>query len=227
MTEFGAFTRHIQVYRLFGQLTTFRVNCQELRIGQIMHPTSFSNEVGRDGKAALLVGEDGKPPGRYKNDLLPLKDLVYLEEFVMDVHELRGVISIDDFEFLQRKEDDFGDRLFPSPPPPHRRIAGGRRMYCTIDLEGELGETSKNNDNSSGDGQKEGEYDSEDENDFGEVKAYKDVKTFWPRLTAFQVNYLKTSNANDLHALVEELKWVRPGVDFRFRLSPNIGRCFY
>ena len=150
---------------------------------------------------------------RYQNDLLALKGLVYLEEFVVEAARLRGTVVPEDFEFLRRKEPDFGTRFFPPPPLLSQQATGTRISRKAVEhIEGDDGEDS------------DSEYDSEGENDYGEVEAYKDVETFWPRLTIFHVGYVVTHPVNDPKILVPAIERIRPGVIFRLKLSPNSPR---
>lgn len=84
--------------------------------------------------------------------------------------------------------------------------AGRKFVECT---EGDDGEES------------DSEYDSEDENDYGGGGAYKDIETFWPRLTTFHVGYVVTHAVNDPTVLVSAIERIRPGVDFCLKLLPH------
>lgn len=207
-------TRHIRAYRLFGHLTSFKVRCQEFRIGQIRacpsenpkkpkdEPLSSSPRKGRSTDAEYRYP--------YRNDLLALKGLVYLEEFVVKAARLPGTVVPEDFEFLRRREPDFGTRYFPPPPPLlPQRATGTRTSKKAVERkEGDDGEES------------DSEYDSEDENDYGKVEAYRDVETFWPRLTTFHASYVITHPVNDSKILVPAIERIRPGVSFRLNNTP-------
>lgn len=202
-------TRHIRAYRLFGHLTSFKVRCQELKIGQIKDCHSGDSKKPKDEPLSSSSRKgrstDEEYKCRYRNELLALRGLVYLEEFVVEAIRLRGTVVPEDFEFLRRKEPDFGTRFFPPPPLLPQQATGTRTSKRT---EGDDGEGS------------DSEYDSEDENDYGRVEAYRNVETFWPRLTTFHASYMVTPPVNDPKVLVPAIEQIRPGVSFRLRSSP-------
>lgn len=214
LSDFESMARYIRNYRLFGHLTTFRVGCLALKVGQMMEPMCQEKERRKayvlSSSLQALGLEDPEPSKRYPNELLPLRGLVFLEEFVMEVTRVPGTVVPRDFEFLQRMESDFGARFHP---PPHSAPRRATRIP-----------TMKENDKEEDEG--EDENDSEDENDYGEVEAYKDVRTFWPRLTTFHINYLQTYSLDHMRALAQgiEQAQIRPGVAFRFRRSFNSPR---
>ncbi|KAG0271192.1 hypothetical protein BGZ95_001044 [Linnemannia exigua] len=208
---FAAWTQHIRAYRLFGQLTSLRVDCQEFRVGQLS-PSSVTkkknhNKHGSSSLSAAL------PERRYPNDLLALKSLVYLEEFVMDVARFLGFVTPQDFEFLRRDKNDPEAGYYPPPPSLSslRAAAAARR-------KGRMNNVDRKE---SKDGDESENEDSEDENDFGQVEAYRDVKTFWPRLNTFHINYISMNipGVNDTQALVVGLEQIRSDVEFLFRQS--------
>lgn len=206
--------QHIQAYRLFGHLTSFKVGCEELRIGQIKACRSDSSQKSKEESLSSSPRKgrstDAESEYRYQNDMLALKGLVYLEEFVVEVAWLRGTGVPEDFEFLRRKEPDFGTRFFPPPLSLSQQSmearAGRKFVECA---EGEDGEES------------DSEYDSENENDYAGGGAYKDIETFWPRLTTFHVGYVVTHAVNDPTVLVSAIERIRPGVDFCLKLLPH------
>ncbi|KAF9153151.1 hypothetical protein BG015_003973 [Linnemannia schmuckeri] len=215
MSPLEDWTQHVRAYRLFGQLMSLKIKCTELKIGQVKDcPSATSKKSNRKSLSSSLSSAvrrgrrtDTNPRYRYRNDLWPLKGLVYLEEFVVEVARLPGTVAPEDFEFLRRKEPDFGNRFFPPPPPS----LSSRRTTAT--------RTRSNNGDSE---EEEDSDDSEDENDYGRVEAYKGVETFWPRLTTFHIGYVLTHAVNDPKLLVPAVEQIRPGVNFRFKLSPNI-----
>ncbi|KAF9103622.1 hypothetical protein BGX29_003140 [Mortierella sp. GBA35] len=208
--DLGLLTSHIRNYRLFGQLTVFKIACNELQVGQLQDCTPPKKKQAKSSKTTFKRQKDviDRTMERHRNNLLALKGLVYLEEFVAEVTRLPGTVVVQDFEFLRRREPDFGTRVFP-PPFPHSPL----RTRATS--------RGRKNTGCNGEGSEE---DSEDEHDFGEVEEYKGVETFWPRLHTFHVNYLSTSSLNNTKALVSGLEQLRPGVDFRFKRSFNSPR---
>jgi hypothetical protein len=156
---------------------------------------------------------------RYRNDLLALKGLVYLEELVVETARLPGRVVPEDFEFLRRKEPDFGFRFFPAPSISSARTTPSRNKVVE--------HMDENGDYDVGDHEERESEDSEDENDYGRVEAYKDVETFWPRLTIFHIGYVITHPVNDPKILVPAVEEIRPGVSFRLRLSPNSSKEFF
>ncbi|KAG0080576.1 hypothetical protein BGZ90_011912 [Linnemannia elongata] len=203
--------QHIQAYRLFGHLTSFKVGCEELRIGQIKACPNDSSQKSKEESLSSSPRKsrstDAESEYRYQNDLLAPKSLVYLEEFVVEVAWLRGTVVPENFEFLRRKDPAFGTRFFPPPLSLSQQSmearAGRKFVECT---EGEDGEES------------DSEYDSENENDYGGGGAYKDIETFWPRLTTFHV---VTHAVNDPTVLASAIERIRPGVDFCLKLLPH------
>jgi len=126
------------------------------------------------------------------------------------VARIRGTVVPEDFEFLCRKEPDFGNLFFPPPPPlTHQATMARRCRKASERTEGDDGEES------------DSEYDSEDGNDYGEVRAFKDVETFWPRLTTFHVGYVVTHAVNDPKVLVPAIERIRPGVYFCLKPSSH------
>ncbi|KAG0281300.1 hypothetical protein BGZ95_005199 [Linnemannia exigua] len=224
LDDVGEMTRHIQDYRLFGQLTVLRIAGLDLKVGQVKEePRVPPKKRTREPLLTRLIAPSG-PPERYPNDLLALKSLVYLEEFVMEVTRLPGTIVPQDFEFLRRRGCDFETiRSFPSPPPPSLSSSAQRRAKKQIlmTLRANLVEEKEQSD--------EEDYDSEEENEFGRVDAYKDVRTFWPRLTTFHINYLRTHSLDATRALARGIveASIRPGVVFRFKRSFNSPREDY
>ncbi|KAG0378131.1 hypothetical protein BGX24_004680 [Mortierella sp. AD032] len=212
---FAVWTQYIRAYRLFGQLTSFKIACQEFRVGQLL-PGSVANKNKhtKHESSSLLLKEDSQASGkRLPNELLALKGLVYLEEFVMDVARFPGAVTPQDFEFLSKVKDETETRYYPPPPTlaSLRAAAAGRR-----------GRRSNRVDRMEGQDVDESESDdSEDENDFGQVEAYRGVKTFWPRLTTFHVNYvlMNIPAANDTRDLIVGLEQIQYHVEFRFRQS--------
>ncbi|KAK3832774.1 MAG: hypothetical protein J3R72DRAFT_515238 [Linnemannia gamsii] len=212
---FRVWTQYIRAYRLFGQLTSFKIACQEFRVGQLL-PGSVANKKKhtKHESSSLLLKEDSQASGkRLPNELLALKGLVYLEEFVMDVARFPGAVTPQDFEFLRKVKDETETGYYPPPPTlaSLRTAAAGRR-----------GRRSNRVDRMEGQDVDESESDdSEDENDFGQVEAYRGVKTFWPRLTTFHVNYvlMNIPAANDTRDLIVGLEQIRYHVEFRFRQS--------
>ncbi|KAG0294907.1 hypothetical protein BGZ96_000231 [Linnemannia gamsii] len=195
-------------------LDDFRVACEDLRVGQVKPVLSAKEERKAyilSSSLQLLGLRDPEPRERYPNELLLLKGLVYLEEFVMEVSKIPGTVVPEDFEFLRRMDSAFATRSSPPPPPPSLASSAKRRATRSPIMN----EEDESNDD-----------DSEDENEFSEVEAYKDVKTFWPRLMTFHVNYLRTHSLAGTRALDQgtELAHIRPGVEFRFKRSLNSPR---
>ncbi|KAG0372449.1 hypothetical protein BGX24_000244 [Mortierella sp. AD032] len=224
LDDVGEMTRHIREYRLFGQLTVLRIAGLDLKVGQVKEePRVLSKKSTKNPLSTRLLAPSG-PPKRYPNDLLALKSLVYLEEFVMEVTRVPGTIVPQDFEFLRRRGCDFQTtRSFPFPPPPSRSSSAQRRAKNKIllSIHADFVEENEKGD--------EEDYDSEEENQFGKVEAYKDVKTFWPRLTTFHINYLRAHSADATRALARGIEeaYIRPGVVFRFKRSFNSPREDY
>lgn len=166
LSEFESMARHIRNYRLFGHLTTFRVACLAVKVGQIMEPMCQAKAAR---KAYVLSSSlqpldlvDPEPRKRYPNELLQLKGLVFLGEFVMEVTRVPGMVVPRDFEFMRKMESDFGA---PFHPPPHSAPRRATRIPTMKENDGEENES-------------EDENDSGEENDYGGVEAYKDVQTF-------------------------------------------------
>ncbi|KAF9126257.1 hypothetical protein BGW39_006753 [Mortierella sp. 14UC] len=174
---FAEWTNHVRAYRLFGHLTSFKVRCEEFRVGQLIHSKKHSQE-----SSSSLEENEGV-------------------EFVMDAARFPGIVTPRDFEFMRKQNEPY-TRHFPPPPS-----LSALQAEATTRRSNTIDSTASESD------------DSEDENDFGEVKAYKGVETFWPRLTTFHVNYVLMNDpaANDTRALVAGLDQIRTDVEFRFR----------
>ncbi|KAG0310085.1 hypothetical protein BGZ97_012808 [Linnemannia gamsii] len=225
-TSYGLkdFTRHIRAYRLFGHLTVFKIRCVDLKIGQIKACVPSANKKSKSTSQSASSLRRGRLNmseirSRYRNDLLALKGLVYLEELVVETARLPGRVVPEDFEFLRRKEPDFGFRFFPAPSISSARTTPSRNKVVE--------HMDENGDYDVGDHEERESEDSEDENDYGRVEAYKDVETFWPRLTIFHIGYVITHPVNDPKILVPAVEEIRPGVSFRLRLSPNSSKEFF
>ncbi|KAF9904627.1 hypothetical protein EC991_002557 [Linnemannia zychae] len=138
------------------------------------------------------------------------KGLVHLEEFVMEAARFPGVVRLEHFEFM-RKRNEPQTRYYPPPSQAPLRTATAARTRTSDTPDSARREDGDDSEND----------DSEDENDFCEVEAYRGVKTFSPRLAAFHVNYVLILEpaANNIYALVRGLDQIRPDVEFRFRQS--------
>ncbi|KAF9926811.1 hypothetical protein FBU30_003665 [Linnemannia zychae] len=232
-SNFNAFARQIRAYKLFGQLTILKVDNSVLNIGQRKSHLPLADNDPEGKRMDTPIDE------RFPNDFLPLIGLVYIEEFTMNVAGIRGWIHVHDFNFLQRKEADCEHRYLPPLPsippcsilPSLPKITHARKKKATafkqsendsgINTDGLMNSENDNEDNEDIEGS-----DSEDENNCGESEAYKNIKTFWPRLTIFHVNYGKRITKFDKHKLIYGLEKMRPGVEFRFQRSPHITEKF-
>lgn len=154
-------------------------------------------------------------PARYANDLENLQDLPSLEQLVIYVHALYGMIHHSDFEFLRRHATPVGDPassssaassspspLLSSTPTP---VVWTEDMVTFSPAEAKCIETEGANA-----GLRE-----------GEEKGQGVPSTCWPRLQMFKIRYGVSALQTDYSKVVAGMERIRPGVEFQIKMMPR------